>query len=1136
MTHATTVSLDDKYTRDQGLVYLSGIQALVRLPMAQHLLDQAAGLDTGGFVSGYRGSPLGGLDKELWRAEKFLARHGVRFQPGLNEDMAATAIWGTQQVGLFPQPAKDGVFALWYGKGPGLDRTLDVFKHGNHAGTAPHGGVLVLAGDDHGARSSTLPHQSEQLFQAAMMPVLNPAGVQELLDFGLFGWAASRYSGLWVGMKAIAELVESSASILVDPWRQGFVAPDDFEMPAGGLSIRWPDPFAQQEIRTITQRLPAAQAFARANRIDRCVIDAPVARFGIITTGKSYLDVMEALDDLGIDAAHAAEIGIRLYKVGMSWPLEPTGASAFAKGLDEILVVEEKRPLIEDQLKSLLYGHGRAVRVVGKTDEKGLPLLASTGELNPAGVARVIASRIGRFYTSPVIKQRLEWLDARQSQLAAIPQGFKRIPWFCAGCPHNTSTTVPEGSQAMGGIGCHVMAIWMDRDTITYSQMGGEGAGWIGQAPFTKRPHIFQNLGDGTYTHSGSLAIRAAVAAKVNITYKILFNDAVAMTGGQMAEGGFSVADIATQMAAEGVARICIATDQPEKYRDRAGLPKGTTIHHRDDLDQLQRELRDTAGVTILIYDQTCAAEKRRRRKRGLMADPAERVVINERVCEGCGDCGEQSNCVAVVPVETEWGRKRAIDQSSCNKDFSCVKGFCPSFVTVKGPIAKKPDLADDSALPALPDPILPSAANPFGIVITGIGGTGVVTVAEVLGMAAHLDGKAVTALDQTGLAQKNGAVTSFVRIAEHHDRLHAVRIGDGQADLLLACDMVSAAGNDILSKLKPGRSKAVVNDHHAMPASFTHAPDLDFPDKSMHDTITGQLAGGIDFLDAGRLAVALMGDALAANMMLVGFAWQRGELPLSAQAILDAIQLNGVMVEFNLRAFGWGRRLAHDRDLVERLAAPRTVPDHRRLSASVDELIARRAGHLADYQDQALADRFLARINRLRRAEDQSMAGSTALTEAAARSLAKLMSYKDEYEVARLYADAGFRDQLHEQFGGWDKLEIHLAPPFLGHSKHRFGPWMLRLMPVLARFKSLRGHWYDPFGWTDERRAERALVDWYLGVLDLLQSHLNATNAAEAAKIAALALGIRGFGPVKAKTIESVKAEVAARLRLFCA
>ncbi|MCA1908586.1 MAG: indolepyruvate ferredoxin oxidoreductase family protein [Magnetospirillum sp.] len=1117
MSITSKITLEDKYTAPSGQVFLSGVQALVRLPMIQRDRDRANGLNTAGFISGYRGSPLSGLDKELWRARKHLEAHDIRFQPGLNEDLAATAIWGSQQAGLSGQAKVDGVFAYWYGKGPGLDRAADAFKHANSAGTARHGGVLVLAGDDHGARSSTMAHQSEQLFMAMNMPVLNPADLQEVLDYGLMGWALSRFSGLWVGLKTITETIESSATIDISPWRVLPLLPTDFVLPPDGLSIRWPDKFLAQEERLLRHKLPAALAFARANRLDRLVVGGDAPRFGIVTTGKAHLDVMQALDDLGIDSQYAAAMGLAIYKVGMTWPLEPQGIRAFCEGLDEILVVEEKRPVVEDQLRAQLYNWRDDVRprVVGKTDQDGAPLLPSHGELNPALVARVIAARIGRFYTSWRIKERLEWLDAKQADLAQVPQGVTRIPYFCAGCPHNTSTQLPEGSHAMGGIGCHIMATWMpERRTETYTQMGGEGANWIGLAPFTQRRHVFQNLGDGTYYHSGLLAIRACVAAKVDITYKILFNDAVAMTGGQPVDGPLDVPAIAAQVRAEGVKRIAVVSDRTITYADK--LPPGTTLHHRDDIIALQEELRDWPGVSVLIFDQTCAAEKRRRRKRGLMEEPPERLFINTKVCEGCGDCGDKSNCVALVPVETEWGRKRAIDQSACNKDYSCAKGFCPAFVTVTGATVKTAEAMAEDGFGPLPEPLLPSSVVPFSILITGIGGTGVVTVAQVLGMAAHVDGKGVTSLDQTGLAQKNGAVTSHLRICDQPSRLYAARIVDGGAQALLACDMVTAAGFDCLSKLKAGYSRAVVNDHRTMPASFTHAPDLDFPAQTMHDSIARMAEA--HFIDATGLATALLGDGLAANLFLVGFAWQKGLLPLSLEAITIAIELNGAAPDFNKRAFLWGRRAAHDPAAIQALVAPRPQP-----ARSLDDIVALRVDELRRWGGEAPAQDFLAMVTRVRTAEEALSLGTT-LTEAAAKGLFKLMAIKDEYEVARLYSDGDFVRELARQFGRWDKVEPHLAPPWFGAAKRRFGPWMLWLMKGLRHLRFLRGSWADPFSHTAERRMERALVAEYRQMLESLLTDLGPDTHAQAVALAETAQHIRGFGPVKERAAQQVR------------
>jgi indolepyruvate ferredoxin oxidoreductase len=1139
--------LDDKYVLEQGRVFLTGTQALVRLPMMQRARDLKAGLNTAGFISGYRGSPLGGFDKELWSAKRFLKERHIHFQPGVNEDLAATACWGSQQVNLFEGALYDGVFAIWYGKGPGVDRSGDVFKHGNNAGTSQHGGVLVLAGDDHAAKSSTAAHQSDFAFMDAMIPVLHPAGVQEILDYGLLGIAMSRYAGLWVAMKTIAETVDSSGSVLIDPQRLNFVTPD-FKMPEGGLHIRWPDKVLEQEKRLMRYKLDAALAFARANKIDRTMLDSKNARLGIVTTGKSYLDVRQALDDLGIDDLLAEQIGLRLYKVGMVWPLEREGIRHFAEGLDEILVVEEKRSLIETQLKEQLYNWREDVRprVVGKRDENGDWVLPSNSELSPSEIARVIAARIEQFVTSPIIKERLEWLSTKEESLSHPTHQMARLPYFCSGCPHNTSTQVPEGSRALAGIGCHYMAIWMDRKTETFTQMGGEGATWIGQAPFTRTRHVFQNLGDGTYFHSGILALRAAVASGVNITYKILFNDAVAMTGGQPVDGPLSVAQLARQVEAEGVRRIAIVSDEPGKYPIGESFPPGTSFHHRDFLDQVQKDLRDWEGVSALIYDQTCAAEKRRRRKRGKLADPDTRMVINEKICEGCGDCGEISNCVSVQPVETEYGRKRMIDQSSCNKDYSCVKGFCPSFVSVVGAkMKKRAALGEQVDWPDLPMPALPPLGNePYGIVITGIGGTGVVTIGALLGMAAHLEGLGVCVLDQLGMAQKNGAVTTHVRLAKTQDEIHAVRIGAGNAHLLLGCDIVVAAGSEAVAKLRAGHTRAVVNDHVAMTADFTHQPDLAFPAEGLKLAITDAIGNdAADFIDASKLATNLLGDSLATNLFMVGFAWQKGLLPLTLDSLLKAIELNGTAVAFNKQAFLWGRRAAHDRQAVAHLAAPpEAVPEDRILSHSLDQRLSRRLAWLADYHDQAYAERYAKRVAKIRHLESVVVPGQERLANAVAQSLFKLMAIKDEFEVARLMADPAFLKEIEEQFEGPYRLKFHLAPPLLAAmdeatgrpKKSVWGGWMLGVFKGLAGMRRLRNSWLDPFRYTAERRMNLKLLSDYENLLDALADELTAQTYDLCVELAALPQTIRGYGPVKEKAAheaDTKRAHLMARL-----
>jgi len=1128
-------TLEHKYTRTQGRIYLSGVQALVRLPLMQRMRDQAAGLDTAGFISGYRGSPLGGFDLELWRARKHLSAAAVKFVPGLNEDLGATMVWGSQQANLFPGAKHDGVYAMWYGKGPGVDRCGDVFKHGNAAAPSRHGGVLALAADDHACRSSTLPHGSEHEFVSALMPVLNPAGVQDILDMGLLGWAMSRFTGRWVGFKTIAETVESSASVTVDPHQLDIVVPGDFPLPPGGLNIRWPDPPLDQEMRLHQYAVDAAIAFARANGIDRVVFDSPRARLGIVTTGKSYLDVLQALEYLGIDAEACRDIGIRVYKVGMTWPLEPAGIREFARGLEDIVVVEEKRAFIESQMKEAMYNwdHERRPSIVGKYDESGDWILPSTSELTPARIARVIAGRLARFFSSERIEQRLKWIAAKEAELALPRPVFPRAAHYCSGCPHNTSTVVPEGSRALGGIGCHYMVTWMDRRTDTFTQMGGEGVTWCGQAPFTSEKHVFQNLGDGTYFHSGSLAIRQAIAAGVNITYKILYNDAVAMTGGQPVDGTLTVPDIAHQVRAEGVTTIVVLSDDIGKWSRPEIFPEGVEFAPRERLDEVQKRLREIPGTTVLIYDQTCAAEKRRRRKRKLMVDPPKRVMINSLVCEGCGDCGVKSNCVSVLPLETEFGRKRSIDQSSCNKDYSCVEGFCPSFVTVHGGALRKPKPRAGAIDPAaLPMPSLPALAQPWNILVTGIGGTGVVTIGALIGMAAHLEGKGTSVLDQTGLAQKGGAVTTHVRIAQRPEDIHAVRIAAGEADLVLGCDMVVVNDYWALSKIRADRSNVVLNTYEAMPGTFTRQPDMQFPAADIVQAVRTAL-GGRDpaLVDGTALATALLGDAIGANLFMLGYAWQKGWVPVGLDALMRAVELNGAAVEMNRKAFTWGRMAAVDVAAVQAAAAGEdagadvvALPiDDLRLSSDLDELIARRERFLTGYQNAAYAARWRALVERVRAAEQQVAPGRTALTEAVARNAAKLMAYKDEYEVARLYTSGEFRSRLEQTFDGDYKVRLHLAPPLLsrrdadGHLvKREFGPWLLKAFSLLAKLKGLRGTWLDPFGHTAERRMERRLVGEYFATVDELLAGLDAGRHALAVEIASIPADIRGFGHVK--------------------
>ena len=1132
---ARKISLDDKYALNTTRAYMTGIEALVRLPILQHQRDLERGLNTAGFISGYRGSPLGGVDQAMWKAQKYLDSHNIKFQPGINEDLAATAVWGSQQVGLFEGAKYDGVFGMWYGKGPGVDRSMDVIKHANAFGTSPNGGVLAVAGDDHASKSSTLPHQSEHMFIGASIPVLSPSNVQEVLDLGIFGWELSRYCGTWVALKAITENMDSAISAEIDPGRVNIVLPEDFELPVDGVHARWPDKALDQELRLNKFKIYAAREFARVNNLNRVVVDSPRARLGIMTTGKAYLDVMQALEDLGIDEKRAADIGLRVFKVGMTWPLEPVSTHAFAEGLEEILVVEEKRSILEDQLTGQLYNWplDRRPKVIGEFDEDGRDLMPNLGELTPAMVARAIAGRMRRFYQDELIEMRLAFYEQKERSLAQPREQLERIPHYCSGCPHSTSTRVPEGSRTLGGIGCHYMGTWEHGDRLaeTFSQMGGEGVSWVGQADFTDTKHVFQNLGDGTYFHSGLLAIRQAVAASVNITYKILYNDAVAMTGGQPVDGSLSVAQMVMQLQGEGIKRLALVSDSPDQHRGGFGYFPGFSLHHRDELIAVEKELRDTTGTTVLIYEQTCAAEKRRRRKKGLLEDPARRVLINQAVCEGCGDCSIQSNCLSVMPVETELGRKRKIDQSACNKDYSCVKGFCPSFVTVVGGQLKKSTLAQGAGdFPQLPEPRLANIdEQPWNIVVAGVGGTGVLTIAALVAMAAHIEGKGCATMNQTGLAQKFGAVVSHVRVGKSQSSINSVRIPAGDADLLLGCDLVVAAGDEAMAKVNVERSHAIVNDFESATAEFINNPDVVFPAQAMKTTIAEEVGEGrVEFVNVTDIALQLFGDSIASNLFLLGYAYQRGFVPVGGEALEQAIELNGVAIDFNKQAFLWGRRAATDLDQVIELA--QVKPDFERLE-SVAEIVTDRSQRLLEYQGAAYAERYRSRVQQVIDVDP-----GDDVSRAVARNLYKLMAYKDEYEVARLYSSPAFQAQLDNEFEGDFKLEFHLAPPLLAGrdpdsglpTKRTLGGWILPVFKILAKFRGLRGTVLDPFGYFAERKQERQLLAEYEALVDELVSQL-AAGSHQAHRDTLLALAelpaqVRGYGHVKARNIEQQK------------
>jgi indolepyruvate ferredoxin oxidoreductase len=1120
------VSLADKFDLGKERIFVSGSQAIVRMLLMQRERDRRGGLNTAGFVSGYRGSPVGGLDNQLWKAGKELSAAGIVFQPGLNEELAAAACSGSQQAELLGEGRYDGVFALWYGKGPGVDRSGDMFRHGNLAGTSPHGGVLALMGDDHLAESSSAAHASEHAFVDAMIPILNPAGVQELIDYGLFGYALSRFAGTWVGIKCVKDNIESTASVNAALDRTGIVLPE-FAQPPGGLHIRYEvDPLGQ-EVRMHERKRAAAAAFVQANRLNRLVFSGGSnARLGIVATGTGYLDVCQALEHLDIDEVRASALGIRLLKVACPWPFDLEHMVDFARGLELAIVVEEKRSLIETQMREHLYGIADRPAIVGKKDERGQPLFRATGALDINEIAIAIGERILRVIgPSEEIASRVARLRRAQRELTAMADIAARAPHFCSGCPHNSSTRLPEGSIAGGGIGCHFMAMWMDRGTIGFTPMGGEGAQWIGQAPFSKREHFFQNLGDGTYNHSGSLALRFAVAAGVNMTYKILFNHAVAMTGGQPVEGQLTVAALAEQIRAEGVSRIAVVSDDPGKYAGGVRFPGGTSVHHRDDLDAVQRELREVKGVSVLIYDQACATEARRRRKRGTLPDTNRRVIINELVCEGCGDCGVASNCVSVQPAETEFGRKRRIDQSSCNKDLSCVDGFCPSFVTVHGARLRKAKAAAGTLDPlaGVPEPELPRLDTVWSAIIDGIGGTGVITIGAILGMAAHLEGKGAGIIDMAGLAQKGGAVHSHLHIARSPAEITSLHVAAGTADLVLGCDLVVSGGRKVLSAVRRDHTLFLANIAEVMPGAFTRSPEFSLPTERLKLGIQKAAGDKARFFDATEASSALLGDAIFANILLLGMAYQLGGVPVSAGAIERAIELNGEAAAKNILAFRWGRRAGCEPDLVRDLVARSRSRGRPAAASGLDELIMRHAEFLAAYQNTAYADRYRARIAKLRAVERRAAPGSTEVTETVARNLFKLMAVKDEYEVARLYTDGAFQRQLSEEFDSFDRLEFHLAPPILGlrdkagrPRKARFGQWTLRVFVLLSYLKVLRGSVLDPFAYTAEKRLDRHLLAQFESDLHWIEQLLIAGKVSAAQSLASIPSKVRGFGHVR--------------------
>ncbi|NIZ62011.1 pyruvate ferredoxin oxidoreductase [Sedimentitalea sp. CY04] len=1115
--------LDDRYKLNKGRVFLTGTQALARVMLDQARRDREAGMNTAGFVSGYRGSPLGGVDLEFWRSKVRMEENNVTFMPAVNEDLGATAVLGAQQAILDPHCEVEGVFSMWYGKGPGVDRSGDALKHGNAYGSSAKGGVLVVAGDDHGCVSSSMPHQSDVAFMSWFMPVLNPATVEEFLTYGEYGFALSRHSGTWVGFKAVSETVESARSVELQPDRQ-FTLPDLPDYP-GGLHVRRAD-LPSPEIETrIQAKLRAVRAFAEANPIDHRVYDIEDAKFGFVTTGKGHLDLMEALRLLGLDENACRRLGIDIYKVGMVWPLARRNALRFVNGKKEVLVVEEKRGIIESQFKEYFYDWpgNKPEKMVGKYDSHGEPLIPWTGELSPLQLAPIVAARLHAFFPEQGLPAKA--LTEQPPKLLNVP-GAARTPYFCSGCPHNTSTKLPEGSKAKSGIGCHVMASWMDRETEGYAQMGGEGVPWTATSKFNGNKHIFQNLGEGTWYHSGSLAIRQAVAAKTNITYKILYNDAVAMTGGQPVDGPVSVSGIAQTCRAEGVQRIALVSDDIGKFR-HGDFPSGTTFHDRAELDTLQRELREIPGVTVLIYEQTCATEKRRRRKRGTMEDPKRFAIINDLVCEGCGDCSVESNCLSVEPKETPFGRKRKINLSSCNKDFSCLNGFCPSFVTVEGATRRKKQPAGLDAMKLvadLPQPQVPTLSKPFDLLVTGVGGTGVVTVGALITMAAHIEGKGSSVLDFTGFAQKFGTVLSYIRLSAKPDQVNQVRIDNGGADAVIGCDVVVSSAPKASAHYNA--DTRIVLNHAEMPTGdLVLRRDADL----MTDARTAAIASvvGIDNLtgfNANAAAEALLGDAVLANVMMLGFAWQQGLVPVSTDALDQAIVLNGVAIDKNRLAFAIGRAMAVN---------PELVSDHYEETPedeeTLDDIIARRVSFLTGYQDVDYAKRYTQTLSKFRQSLPEDV--TEELTTAAAKSLFKLMAYKDEFEVARLMTNAAFARQVEGEFEGDYTVKYHLAPPLLSHRKdtrgrplkRAYGPWLKPVLGYLAKCKRWRDSRFNIFAYHAETKMHRNLLSWFETTLDQVATGFSKEKHDSCLSILTAPMEIRGYGPVRLQAAEKV-------------
>ena len=1122
--------LEDKYTLENGIRFLTGTQALVRIPLVQIRKDNKNNLKTACYISGYRGSPLGGYDQQILKNIDYLNANNIQFQPGINEELAATSLWGTQQSNLRGEGKYDGVFGIWYGKGPGVDRAGDALKHVNLAGTSKYGGVLALMGDDHICESSTTSHQSEFAMIDAMIPFFNPSGVQEILDYGLYGIHLSRQSGCWIGIKCVHDNVSSGATVDLNENRHLIKDVNSEFLTDEGLNIRLNDSPQAKEHRLHYHKIKVVKEFCKINKLNEIKYNFPNSKIGIVTTGKSYLDTKLAFEKIGIDKNLSKQIGIKFLKIAMPWPLENTIIEEFSQGLEKIIVVEEKRSLIETQIKEILFNTNKNIKIIGKLDEENNDLFLSSGSLDPGIIAIKLYKHISQIHSSEKIQNNINNLKNLLKNNNNV-LNIERTPYFCSGCPHNTSTKIPENTRAITGISCAYLVQSMERNNEGFTQMGSEGASWVGESVFSNTDHIFQNMGDGTYIHSGILSIRHAVAAKTKMTFKILYNDAVALTGGQALDGLPTVAQMSRQLESEGVKKIAIITDEPNKYKSRDKFSNNSKVYDRKEIIDVQIKLSQINDTTAIIYDQTCAAEKRRRIKKSILPEPNKKIFINEKVCEGCGDCGIQSNCISIVPVETEYGRKRQIDQSNCNKDYSCVDGFCPSFVSFVGDVKLKTNVNNsliERINSTISEPILPEIQQSYGIMIAGIGGTGVVTIGAILATAAQIDGKGSGVLDMTGLAQKGGAVKSFLRIFNDPKEISTIRLSYGDTNLLMGFDLLVANDEEVLKTLDKQKTKSIINSDEIMTGEFTRDKNFFLPFDKMKENLINILGkNNIDFMPSNTITNKILGDSILSNMFIVGNAYQSGLIPIKANAIEHAIQLNGVSIDENIHAFRLGRHSINMKEEILNL-----IYEKEKVITNFDEKFVDRYNFLIKYQNKKYADKYKELVDYVKKCEEKISVDIKNFSNAVAINYFKLMSYKDEYEIARLYSDNEFINKINETFEGNFKINYHLSPPIFSTKdkvtgyplKINFGSWIMILFKFISLFKFLRGTYFDLFGYFEERKIERLLINNYKDRILEICSKLTIENYALAVEIASTPDQIRGFGYIKEKNIEIAK------------